>query len=55
MPLIIAPAEKADVTRLVCPDCREKVRGVGLLPNSRIVGLVFRCRGCGAYKSVITE
>lgn len=47
-------SEKGEITRIVCPECGEKVRGVGLLKNSRVDGLVFRCRKCGAFLTVET-
>jgi len=46
---------KNEITRIVCPDCGEKLRGVGLEKDSKIQGLVFRCKRCGAYKCVTTE
>ena len=47
MPITIIPTEKTDVTKLVCPACGEKVKGVGLKPNSRTQGFSFKCRRCG--------
>ena len=44
--LKITPCEKQDVTRLVCPACKEKVRGVGLLKGSAVSGLSFSCKRC---------
>ncbi len=46
MALKILPCEKTEVTRLVCPQCGEKVRGVGLLKNSVVSGLSFSCKRC---------
>lgn len=42
----ISPCERAEVTRLVCPRCGEKVRGVGLLKDSTVRGLSFSCKRC---------
>ena len=47
-------SEKGENTRNICPECGEKVRGVGLLKDSRVDGLVFRCRKCGAFLTVTT-
>lgn len=52
MPIYINPAERTGVTRVVCPDCHEKVKGIGLLPGSTIRGLTFRCHRCGKFWSV---
>lgn len=54
MPIIIKPAEKAEVTRLTCRECGEKLRGVGLRRDSRIEGLSFKCKRCGKLWSVLT-
>lgn len=59
MPIIITQTEKITekngITRIVCPECGEKVKGVGLEKNSKIEGLVFRCKRCGTYHSVTTK
>lgn len=53
--LSITPAEKTDITRIVCPACGEKVARVGLLKNSRVDGLTFKCRRCGKLWVIKTE
>ena len=53
--LEIVPAERQEVTKLVCPDCKERVKGVGLAKGSNIDGLLFTCRKCGAMKKVRTK
>lgn len=55
MPISITPTNKKDITKIICPDCGERVRGVGLEKDSKIDGLVFRCRRCGTYKVVKSE
>ena len=55
MSIIISSTEKQQITKIVCPECKEKVKSVGLLKESKIEGLTFRCRKCGAYKTVKTE
>ena len=55
MAIVIRSTERQEITKIVCPDCGEKVKGVGLLKKSKIEGLAFRCRRCGAYKTVKTE
>ena len=44
--ITIVPADKSIVTKLVCPECKESVRGVGIEKGSSINGLLFTCRGC---------
>ena len=55
MPLKFTPADKTDITRIVCPECNKKVRSVGLLKGSRIDGLTFRCKRCGRFWNVTSE
>ena len=55
MPMMISPAEKTEVSKIVCPSCGERVKNVGLLKTSRVEGLVFRCSRCGAYHKVTTK
>lgn len=56
MPISIIPSEKkTEIKKIICPDCGEKLKGIGLLPDSRVEGLVFRCKKCGAYKAVQTK
>lgn len=45
--LIITPAEVADITKLSCPQCNEKVPRIGLHKDSQIKGLTFKCKKCG--------
>ena len=52
--LEIVTTERQEVTKLVCPDCKERVKGVGLAKGSSITGIVFKCRKCGAWKEVKT-
>ncbi len=46
MSIIIKPAERASITRIVCPECGDKLRGVGLSKESSISGLSFKCHKC---------
>ena len=52
--LIVIPAEASEVTRLKCPECKEKLPLVGVKKDSRIDGLCFKCKRCGALWSVKT-
>ncbi len=54
MPIIIKPAERQSVSRVVCPQCGEKLRDVGLSRGSQITGLSFKCRRCGKLWAVET-
>ncbi len=56
MSVRIEPCEKTgEITKLICPDCGEKVKGVVLLKGSFIDGLAFRCGRCRGYKKVRAE
>ena len=55
MAIVMKPTEKQEITRLHCPACAEKVRGIGLLKGSHIEGLTFKCKRCGKFFSVKTE
>lgn len=46
MSMAIFPAQPGEITRIICPECGEKVRGVGLLKNSNVTGLTFTCKRC---------
>lgn len=52
--LKIVPAEKQEITKIICPDCKERVKDVGLAKDSQINGLLVHCRKCGALKEVKT-
>lgn len=55
MALTITPAKPSkEITRLECPACREKVRGVGLLRDSLVDGLTFTCKRCRALWHIKT-
>ena len=54
MSLLITPTKPDDITRLVCPQCGEKVRGVGLLKGSSVSGLTFTCKRCRHLWQVTT-
>lgn len=54
MPIIIKPAERESISRVVCPECGDKLRGVGLSRESRISGLSFQCHRCGKLWAVET-
>ena len=55
MALKIKETDSSDVTRLSCPNCGEKVKYVGLLRSSAILGLTFRCKKCGKLWAVETD
>ena len=55
MPITIRKTDRKDFTKLVCPDCGEKVRGIGLLKESHVEGLTFKCKRCAATWAVTTE
>lgn len=43
----IRPAKESEITKIVCPDCRERLPRIGLLKDSNIKGLTFKCGRCG--------
>lgn len=53
--IIITPTETSAVTKIVCPHCKEKVARVGLLKESKVDGLTFRCKKCGNLWLLKTE
>ena len=53
--LTITPAEKQEITKIVCPECKEKVRQIGLLKESKIHGLTFKCKRCDKLWAVKSE
>ena len=48
----VTSAQRQEVTRIVCPVCGERVKGVGLVRNSEVRGLTFRCARCGGLWEV---
>jgi predicted RNA-binding Zn-ribbon protein involved in translation (DUF1610 family) len=55
MPITIQKTERKDITKLVCPACGERVRGIGVLKESHIEGLTFKCKRCFSAWEVKTE
>ena len=55
MPLTIIPAKKQDITKIVCPDCKERLRNVGLKKESKIDGLTFKCNRCDKLWEIKSE
>lgn len=55
MPITITPAKRQDVTKIVCPECKERLRHVGLLKDSKVDGLAFNCNKCGKLWTVKSE
>lgn len=46
MPIIIKPTDTKDFTKLKCPACDQRVKGVGLLKDSKVDGVTFICAQC---------
>lgn len=53
--LKIVQTTEEKVTKIKCPECSERVGYVGLLPNSSVRGLTFKCRKCGSYWKVLSK
>lgn len=51
----ITKIESTLITPIKCPCCGAKVPRVGLLPESKIEGLSFRCKRCGELWKVKAE
>lgn len=45
--LTIDPIAPTEVTKVNCPACGERVPRVGLLKDSRVDGVTFKCKRCG--------
>lgn len=54
MAILITPAEEQEVTKLICRKCGQRVNGVGLAKNSKVEGLLFKCKKCGERNAVTT-
>lgn len=52
--LVISKTEPSRVTPINCPDCGEKLARVGLLHDSAVRGLTFKCKRCGELWAVTT-
>ncbi len=55
MSMLIKPAMQENVTKIYCPECGERLRGVGLLKDSTIKGLAFHCKQCKRNWTVETS
>lgn len=55
MPIVIKRCDRKDFTKIVCPDCGARVKGVGLLKDSKIDGLSIVCDRCKEIWTVKTE
>lgn len=55
MGIVIKKTDRRDITKIVCPDCGTRVKGVGLLKGSRIDGLSIACHRCSAVWVITTE
>lgn len=53
--LKIVETTEGKVTKIKCPRCEERLGYVGLLPNSSVRGLVFKCKKCGGYWKVLSR
>ncbi len=53
--LKIIPTEGADITKIICPHCNERVRGVGIRKGGVISGLTFKCRRCSMLWAVVAN
>ena len=51
----IEECEETKVTRVKCPLCGERVPHIGLMGDSSVRGLTFRCTKCKRYFAVKTS
>ena len=55
MPIMYKKTDRKDFTKLVCPGCRTRLRGVGVFKDSKIDGLTFECCRCKCAWEITTE
>lgn len=55
MPIIMKKTDRKDITKIVCANCGERVKGVGLLKDSRVDGVTFKCSKCKTAWIITTE
>lgn len=53
--LEIVPTTASQVTRIACPECKEKIPKIGLRKGSKIDGLTVYCHKCKTYYEVKTK
>lgn len=53
--LVITELTAAECTKIICPNCKEKLKNVCLDKNSKIDGLRFKCHRCKKEWAVKTE
>ena len=51
----ITPARECEITKVICPQCGERLPKVGLLKSSHIEGMTFRCGKCKKLWAVSSE
>ena len=55
MPIIVKKTDRKDITKIVCPFCRDRLRGIVLFKDSHIDGLGVKCKRCLTDLEVKTE
>lgn len=55
MNIRISQTKEQAVVRIACPVCGERVKGIGLLPDSLVSGLMFKCKRCERFWKVEHE
>lgn len=53
--LCITQTTESEITKIVCPNCKEKVPRIGLQKDSKVKGLTFKCKKCNKLWTVKTE
>lgn len=53
--LMIDPIDPAEVTKINCPACGERLPRVGLLKGSHVNGVTFKCKRCGRIWEIKAE
>lgn len=51
----IVPAEKSEVTKILCPHCKDRLPRVALKKGSKCSGVTFTCRRCGMLWEIKSE
>ena len=55
MSIIIKPTSTKDFTKIKCPKCNQRVKGIGVLKESKIDGLTFVCNTCKSTWEIKTS
>lgn len=55
MPIVLKRTDRKDFTKIVCPDCGQRAKGIGLLKESKVDGLTIECHKCKSTWEIKSE